>query len=255
MADSGILWIDIIFDWAVIALVELARWLGITYEEINVWLFVIAWPIATFAMMVVILKLWQDKRMLVKTLSQMAAVFAVLAMSIAPQTASAGPSSEDMDYSVTRPLKVVTKVSNGIRFDVITPLAHTNVEGGQDSFWYTDELIVIRDLKTGKVLHAEHPASGNVTFVKSKKLSSDYVVIREWSGGASCCLIIHAYQTRPEFKKVLEHNNDFFDRTELVVGETTLELHKEPAINFGPSSHSQLKYNPAKFDLKTGKWD
>lgn len=67
MADSGILWIDIIFDWAVIALVELAKLLGITYEEINVWLFVIAWPIATLAMMLVILKLWQDKRKLVNS--------------------------------------------------------------------------------------------------------------------------------------------------------------------------------------------
>lgn len=67
MANSGILWIDIIFDWAVIALVELARWLGITYEEINVWLFVIAWPIATLAMMLVILKLWQDKRRLMNS--------------------------------------------------------------------------------------------------------------------------------------------------------------------------------------------
>ena len=51
----------------VTALVELARWLGITYEEINVWLFVIVWPIATLAMMLVILKLWQDKRSLVKS--------------------------------------------------------------------------------------------------------------------------------------------------------------------------------------------
>ena len=84
MADSGIFWIDIIFDWAVIALVELARWLGITYEEINVWLFVVAWPIATLAMILVILKLWQDKRKLVKSLSQVAAVFALLAISASP---------------------------------------------------------------------------------------------------------------------------------------------------------------------------
>jgi hypothetical protein len=42
MVDSGILWIDIIFDWAVIALVEQAKWLGITHEEVNVWISVIA---------------------------------------------------------------------------------------------------------------------------------------------------------------------------------------------------------------------
>ena len=47
MANSGIAWIDIIFNWAVIALYEVARWFGITYEEINVWLFCVAWPIFT----------------------------------------------------------------------------------------------------------------------------------------------------------------------------------------------------------------
>ena len=40
-ADSGILWIDTIFDWCVLFLIKTARQLGITYEEINVWLFVI----------------------------------------------------------------------------------------------------------------------------------------------------------------------------------------------------------------------
>ena len=46
MADSGIYWIDVIFDWCVYALFELADLLGITYEEINVWLFVVALPLA-----------------------------------------------------------------------------------------------------------------------------------------------------------------------------------------------------------------
>ena len=36
MASSGIPWIDNVFDWFVIALVECAKLLGITYEEINV---------------------------------------------------------------------------------------------------------------------------------------------------------------------------------------------------------------------------
>ena len=70
MADSGILWIDIIFDWAVIALVELARWLGITYEEINVWLFCIAWPIATLAMMGAIVMLWRINRRMHEQITQ-----------------------------------------------------------------------------------------------------------------------------------------------------------------------------------------
>ena len=42
MANSGIQWIDYTFNlrW----LYACADVLGITYEEINVWLFCIAWP-------------------------------------------------------------------------------------------------------------------------------------------------------------------------------------------------------------------
>ena len=44
MAHSGIHWIDVIYNWCIHLLVDSAKILGITYEEINVWLFVIAWP-------------------------------------------------------------------------------------------------------------------------------------------------------------------------------------------------------------------
>ena len=44
-ADSGIAWIDTIFDWCVLFLIKTAHQLGITYEEINVWLFVIILPL------------------------------------------------------------------------------------------------------------------------------------------------------------------------------------------------------------------
>ncbi len=44
MANSGILWIDVTFDWCVKLLVDGAGIMGITYEEINVWLFVIIGP-------------------------------------------------------------------------------------------------------------------------------------------------------------------------------------------------------------------
>ena len=44
-ADSGIIWVDIIFDWCVVFLIKTANQLGITYEEINVWLFVIILPL------------------------------------------------------------------------------------------------------------------------------------------------------------------------------------------------------------------
>ncbi len=44
MANSGIYWIDITFDYCVRLLYEVAGMKGITYEEINVWLFVIIFP-------------------------------------------------------------------------------------------------------------------------------------------------------------------------------------------------------------------
>lgn len=36
-----------IFDWCVSVLVYWAEMLGMTYKEINVWVFVILWPILT----------------------------------------------------------------------------------------------------------------------------------------------------------------------------------------------------------------
>ena len=44
MASSGIVWIDFTFDWCVRLLYDFADMMGITYEEINVWLFVIIGP-------------------------------------------------------------------------------------------------------------------------------------------------------------------------------------------------------------------
>ena len=44
MANSGIYWIDVVFDFCVLLLIDTAKFLGITYEEINVWLFVVIWP-------------------------------------------------------------------------------------------------------------------------------------------------------------------------------------------------------------------
>jgi len=46
MGDSGITWIDIIFRWCVVLLVDVAELLGISYEALNVYLFVFVFPIA-----------------------------------------------------------------------------------------------------------------------------------------------------------------------------------------------------------------
>ena len=42
---------DQIFDWCVNVLIYWAEMFGITYKEINVWVFVIIWPILTIILM------------------------------------------------------------------------------------------------------------------------------------------------------------------------------------------------------------
>ena len=64
MANSGIGWIDTIFNWAVIALYQVAGLMGITYEEINVWLFCIAWPVVTLVLAYMALSLFRQNRRL-----------------------------------------------------------------------------------------------------------------------------------------------------------------------------------------------
>ena len=46
MGDSGIAWIDLVFRVCVFLLVEFAKIIGITYEELNVFLFVLSARIA-----------------------------------------------------------------------------------------------------------------------------------------------------------------------------------------------------------------
>ena len=53
MGGSGIYWIDAIFRYCVVLLVDLARVLGISYEALNIWVFVIIQPL-----IIVILLIW-----------------------------------------------------------------------------------------------------------------------------------------------------------------------------------------------------
>ena len=46
---------DAIFDWCVEVLVYFAGVFGITYKEINVWVFVIIWPIISIALVTVVI--------------------------------------------------------------------------------------------------------------------------------------------------------------------------------------------------------
>ena len=58
--------IDQIFDWCVQVLIYWAGIFGITYKEINVWVFVIIWPILTIVLTVIIIKQQQRIRQLTK---------------------------------------------------------------------------------------------------------------------------------------------------------------------------------------------
>ena len=57
MGNSGIVWIDAVFDWCVILLYDIAAAIGITYEEINVYLVVFIGPLLLLSS--VCLNIWQ----------------------------------------------------------------------------------------------------------------------------------------------------------------------------------------------------
>lgn len=46
MANSGIVVVDFLFNLAVRWLYAWAEFFGFTYEEINVWIFVVSWPLS-----------------------------------------------------------------------------------------------------------------------------------------------------------------------------------------------------------------
>ena len=58
--------INFIFHGSVEALIVLARLLGMTYQEINVWLFVIAWPVLTLLLMYAVFFLVRQNRQLMR---------------------------------------------------------------------------------------------------------------------------------------------------------------------------------------------
>ena len=56
-ANSGLKWADETFDFCVELLIDSARFLGISYEEINVWLFVVIWPLFSFVLFAEVIRL------------------------------------------------------------------------------------------------------------------------------------------------------------------------------------------------------
>ena len=57
MGNSGIYWVDLVFNYCVKLLYDAASFVGISYEEINVWVFCILWPIATIIILGEIVRL------------------------------------------------------------------------------------------------------------------------------------------------------------------------------------------------------
>ena len=57
MANSGIEWIDTIFNFCVRLLYDMANILGISYEEINVWLFCVIWPFLSLVLFAEVIRL------------------------------------------------------------------------------------------------------------------------------------------------------------------------------------------------------
>jgi hypothetical protein len=57
MASSGIYWIDVVFNYCVRLLYDAASLIGISYEEINVWILCILWPVVTIVMLAEIIRL------------------------------------------------------------------------------------------------------------------------------------------------------------------------------------------------------
>ncbi|MDV6236543.1 hypothetical protein CH379_012985 [Leptospira ellisii] len=56
--------VDRIFDWCVDVLIYWAKVFGITYNEINVYIFCVIWPIVTIGLVVFCVGLWNSNRKL-----------------------------------------------------------------------------------------------------------------------------------------------------------------------------------------------
>jgi len=59
MGESGVLWIDTVFRYCVYILVEAAKWLGTSYEALNVWFFVFILPGLLAASLITNVVLWK----------------------------------------------------------------------------------------------------------------------------------------------------------------------------------------------------
>ena len=98
--------------------------------------------------------------------------------------------------------------------------------------------------------------SWKVDVIDDDLLSKDFVVLREWNGGGSCCWFVQAFRTKPGFKRLLNHENDHFKPEKFVVGKDTLELYDPDSEVYDDTgrSHASLVYEPIHFDLRSERW-
>ena len=57
MGGSGVNWIDAIFRFCVVLLVDIGKLLGISYEALNIWVFIIIQPLITLILFIWVLRL------------------------------------------------------------------------------------------------------------------------------------------------------------------------------------------------------
>ena len=69
MGESGIGWVDGVFQICVFILVDLAKFLGISYEEINVWIFCIIWPLLSLILFAEVIRLRIKNEQMIKNRS------------------------------------------------------------------------------------------------------------------------------------------------------------------------------------------
>lgn len=57
VGGSGVNWIDAIFRYCVVLLVNMAKVIGISYEALNIWVFIIVQPLIIFLLFVKVIRL------------------------------------------------------------------------------------------------------------------------------------------------------------------------------------------------------
>ena len=166
----------------------------------------------------------------------------------------------EFDYSHPRYLEVVTKVSNGIRFDIYTRSHdvydfHPNKDVEGDHYFrdYEDMILVVRRVGEREVLYANAfgylGGATSAKFIESDDLSEQFVIVQEWTGGASCCYVHHVFTTAPEFKMLLERDTDSHVAEKPITGPDLFEIHSNEKPTYTSNSHVGYQYNPEVIDL------